>query len=319
MSSPVKTIIPVSFVIATADRPVVFRRMLDSLFEQDFLPKQIIVVDASKNDLTKSFINKSDWDKHVEIRYENAIERGAAVQRNQGLLKVTQPFITFIDDDILLEKKCIEALYKAISSNDKIGGVNAFVTNQHSVSPGKFTRFFYYLLRDRPLDSYDGRCFGPVVNVLPADHKGKVNMLPVDWLNSTCTFYRREALPEPVFDKHFTGYSFMEDVALSLRVGKNWQLFNVQEARIFHDSQTSDHKKNIKKQEKMELVNRHYVMTKVLARTRFKNYVSLFVLEVFNMLALLRNTNGIKKLPSFLSGKLAALRELSRSKTAGDV
>ncbi len=58
-------------------------------------------------------------------------------------------------------------------------------------------------------------------------------MVPVEWLNTTCTLYRREALPDPPFLSHFTGYSLMEDLALSLTVGKRWKLANARGLRIF--------------------------------------------------------------------------------------
>ena len=50
--------------------------------------------------------------------------------------------------------------------------------------------------------------------------RGRVRIFPevasVEWLNTTCTIYRGEALPSPPFCNQFTGYSLMEDLALSL-------------------------------------------------------------------------------------------------------
>jgi len=56
--------------------------------------------------------------------------------------------------------------------------------------------------------------------------------------------YRREAIPSPPFPEHFSGYSMMEDLTLSLVVGRKWKLANARTARIYHDSQPGTHKSN---------------------------------------------------------------------------
>src|SRR6185503_8437233 len=132
-------------------------------------------------------------------------------------------------------------------------------------------------------------------------------VVPVEWLNTTCTIYRREALPSPAFVSHFTGYSLMEDVALSLTVGKNWKLANARTARIFHDSQPADYKDDQAARAEMELVNRHYVMTSVLARKGFSNYAKLALLETFNVFTPLASADAWKSLPKVLLGKIRGI------------
>jgi hypothetical protein len=122
-------------------------------------------------------------------------------------------------------------------------------------------------------------------------------------LNTTCTIYRRDALPSPPFDSFFTGYSLMEDVALSLRVGKKWKLANVRTARIRHESQTGAHKQNAREIAAMELVNRHYVMTKLMGKHRFWDFVRLALWEAFSLATGLIQPNGIRNLPRILRGK----------------
>jgi hypothetical protein len=78
-------------------------------------------------------------------------------------------------------------------------------------------------------------------------------------------------------------------------------------AKIFHDSQPGDYKDNVILLEKMELINRHYVMTKILDRTSIKDYLKLILLEVFNLLALFRNFKQLKKVPFFILGKLKGI------------
>jgi hypothetical protein len=129
----------------------------------------------------------------------------------------------------------------------------------------------------------------------------------MEWLNTTCTLYRRAALPQPPFLAHFTGYSLMEDVALSLTVGKNWRLANARTARIFHDSQSAQYKKNKAALAKMELINRHYVMTEVLGRRNASDFLKLALLESFGVATAFASSRGWLALPAVALGKLEAI------------
>ena len=136
-------------------------------------------------------------------------------------------------------------------------------------------------------------------------------VVPVEWLNTTCAMYRREALPDPPFPQQFVGYSLMEDLALSLNVAKRgWKLANVRTARIFHDSQPSLHKLDVAAVAAMELLNRHYVMTKVLERQKPSDYLRLLVWEIFSTLSTTNTSRGRRNLGSVVKGKWKALRKL---------
>jgi glycosyltransferase involved in cell wall biosynthesis len=297
------TNIPVSAVIATANRAAVFNKTLISLFSQSVVPQQIIVVDASDNDETYLQCKQN----YPTIEWIKAKIKGAATQRNEGLELVQTDFVFFLDDDILFEADCMQNLWTAINSADDIGGVNAMITNQQYHTPGKVTRFMYQLMHGKKLDSYAGKCIGPAWNLLPEDKETLPEIVPVEWLNTTCTIYRKAALPRPVFSSHFTGYSLMEDVCLSLEVAKNWKLFNARTARIFHDSQPGVHKKNDFELAKMELVNRYYIMSKILGRTGFKNYIKLLLFQLFGIM-----TSANKfKLKVWL-GKLGAVLTIAK-------
>lgn len=186
------------------------------------------------------------------------------------------------------------------------------IVNQRYQRPAVISRLLYRLLDDRHLHkSYAGRVLGPGMNLLPEDRADLPEVVPVEWLNTTCTLYRREALPDPPFPPHFTGYSLCEDLALSVRVAqRGWQLANARTARIFHDSQPGDHKDNRARLAQMELVNRHFIMTEVLGRKRMTDYLKLALLELFGVAASARFSP--RTLPDLLRGKSAGLREIFR-------
>jgi GT2 family glycosyltransferase len=270
----------------------------------------MIVVDGSSDDSTQNLCQEEIPGLATQINYYRATEIGAASQRNQAMAYASQEVILLMDDDIILEPDCLARLWTALQSDPQMGGVNAMITNQRYLPPGPISRSLFRFLHGCEESSYAGKCIGPALNLLPADDPGLPEVVPVEWLNTTCTLYRREVLPVPLFPENFTGYSLMEDVALSLRVGKKWKLSNARTARIFHDSQPGDHKNNPATLAKMELVNRFYIINSILGQHQVADYMKFAVIEIFGIVASLVSANGWLNLPLIIQGKLAGLAEL---------
>ena len=277
---------PASAVVPTVDRPEVLARTLTSLKSQDWYPEELIVIDASADSRTRQVVAAfAEPLRATGCRaiWQPALIRGAAAQRNQGVALAAQSVIWFFDDDILFEPCCVERLWSALRDDPALGGVNAMITNQRYQPPRAASRIMFRTMAGCARDSYAGLLFGPGINLLPEDRLDLPDVVPVEWLNTTCTLYRRKALPSPPFAEFFTGYSMMEDVTLSANVGRKWKLANARTARIYHDSQSGGFKSNAAALARMELVNRHYVMTRVLGRRRLGDYVKLAIWEMFQL------------------------------------
>jgi glycosyltransferase involved in cell wall biosynthesis len=305
MSRPPQRL-PLSAVVPTKDRAPVLQRTLGSLAAQGVLPAELIVVDGSAEGDTRAVIEQWDADiaSATKVIWLRATTLGAAAQRNQGVAMATQPFIWFFDDDILFEPDCVARLWRAIEVDPGLGGVNAMVTNQRYQPPGRISRTVFALINGRDAPTFAGRLLGPAVNLLPEDRDDLPAVVPTEWLNTACTIYRRAALPDPPFDSVFTGYSMMEDLALSAQIGKTWRLANARTARIFHDSQPGPHKSDPGVLSEMELFNRHYVMTCVLGRRGWSDYARLAIWEAFQIVA------SRSQLWPRLRGKLRAIHRL---------
>jgi glycosyltransferase involved in cell wall biosynthesis len=303
-------VLPISALIPTRDRSSTLAKTLQSLAQQSLQPLEIILVDGSSDHSTRNLVQTEVPGLQSQIKYFQATQLGAATQRNQAMAHASQNVIWLMDDDILLEPECLAKLWAALNSDPQIGGVNAMITNQCYLPPGRVSRLLFQFLAGRSEASYAGKCIGPAFNLLPEDDPHLPEVVPVEWLNTTCTLYRRQALPQPLFSDNFVGYSLMEDVTLSLIVGKQWQLANARTARIFHDSQPGDHKSDRAVLAKMELVNRHFVMTCILGRQYPSDYLKLSVVEVFEIAVSLVSVKGWLNLPALLRGKFAAVKQL---------
>jgi GT2 family glycosyltransferase len=245
--------------------------------------------------------------KSGSILYLKAIRLGAASQRNQGVEHACNPFILFADDDVYLERDCIANLWQAIGEHDNVGGVSAMITNQKYLSMGMVTSAVVQFLLGKKMQSYAGKVIPPGWGMLPEDREDLPANVEVEWVNLGATLYRREALPIPPFQSHFVGYSLMEDLTLSVLVSKKWKLLNARMARIYHDSQPGDHKKNVLRLSEMELINRHYLMRNVLGKSSFLDYIKLFVFELFQVFSGLRSRGGLKRIGLEFVGKVTAI------------
>jgi glycosyltransferase involved in cell wall biosynthesis len=305
--------LPISGVVATRDRAEPLRRCLESLLTQEVIASELIFVDASVDDSSHLVIDAfapSFGRRGCQIYWERAVTVGAAAQRNQGVALATQPAILFFDDDIFLEPFCLRRLWHGLEAYPGFGGVSAMISNQHYQTPGFISRSMFRIMAGKSLPSYAGKVIGPAVNLLPEDGPDLPDVVPVEWLNTTCTLYRREALPSPPFSSHFEGYSLMEDVCLSVTVARRWRLANVRGARIFHDSKGGAHKADPAESERMKLVNRHYVMTSVLGRNERGDYLKLALWQAFGLAG--SAFQGGATFSAVLRGTLRGIREIAR-------
>jgi glycosyltransferase involved in cell wall biosynthesis len=303
-------LLPMSMIIPTRNRATTLRRTLESLGTQSYQPAELIIVDASEDSSTRVVCEETDPGLHSVVWWYRADVPGAAMQRNQGVRASSHLVVGFMDDDILVEPLCFTRLWSALQSDPHLGGVNAMITNQHYQTPGTISRFVFRLMAGNAERSYAGRVLGPAVNLLPEDGDDLPEVVPVEWLNLGCTLYRREALPDPPFPSHFIGYSLMEDLALSLIVGRCWKLANVRTARIYHDSQPGAHKSDPAQLAEMQLVNRHFVMTRILGRDRLSDYLKLVLFELFSVASSLQSRSGRATVALGLWGRVEALRRM---------
>jgi GT2 family glycosyltransferase len=306
----------IAAVVATGARTPSLRRMLESVAALSMQPAQIVIVDSSDDSQTRRMCELGIPGLRCPFRWLPAIHKGAAAQRNRGVKEAAEPFVWFVDDDIRMESDCLAKLHEALAADSKLGGVSATIVNQRYQAPGRISRSMFALMQGRFEPSFAGKVIGPAVNLLPDDREDLPKIAPVQWLNTTCTLYRREALPDPPFEGFFTGYSLMEDLALSLTVAKRgWKLANVRTARIFHDSQSGAHKSNVEELARMELVNRHYIMTQIMGRTTPTDYAKLAAFQLFNLVTGFRDW---RNWPRQVAGKIAGAREiLHRRKASG--
>jgi GT2 family glycosyltransferase len=289
---------------------------MNSLIGQKRLVDQVIIVDASDiHEEVHNGVNSYHQRFPGLVTLIKAGTRGAAAQRNLGMSVARGEYVLFLDDDIdFIGDNCIGDLIAFLENTPGYAGASVLIKNQFPVKMGRTTKFVLGLVeatKSRSKD-YGGSLVGPALNFLPTLHSFKTSVLEVQWLNTTCTLYRKDCLPTPTFDSVFTGYSLMEDVTLSVRVAKKGRLAILRDAVIYHDTQPGDHKANPRDLAKMALVNRDYVARRIIGCRGIFYWWGLSVWEVFQVFSALKSPQQRLSFKSVLTGKLAALWHIIR-------
>lgn len=220
-----------SFVVATKDRPDELRRLLRSLAAQTLRPAEIIIVDGGAIDVRDVAADREF--EILNIRYERCLPPSAARQRNRGIARVDPSidWIGFLDDDAVLEPGALERMAGFWSAaGPDVGGASLNMTNHPEV-------FAAGLKRKLWVERW-GLYSGKPGQVLPSGFQvmiGRVRETTfVRWLGSTASIWHRRVLAEFGFDEWFRGYSYLEDLDFSYRIGKKYRLAVVAGANFLH-------------------------------------------------------------------------------------
>ncbi len=281
-----------SVVIATLNRPEPLRIAMESLADQTYLPEKVVIVDASDNDDTRSVSEHFAHTFHLEWRRSH--ETSAARQRNAGACNVNTPLIAFMDDDVILDDEVFEMLCLPFARMQPMpGGVAGRIVGLGHKQPQGWLRRYYRIQAGFSHRDYGALCFGPAINTLPCYPNADGPLIKSDWLNSTCVVYQYEAFSAEQFPD-FTGYSFMEDAHLSLRIGQQQELYFHRDARYEHRSQSSQFKRDHINLARSRITNQRIVAHDVMGLDGFELGWKLALHRLFICYSLLRCAQASK-------------------------
>jgi len=232
----------ISIVIPTYNRVRDLSECLDSIVCQTICPQEVIIVDNSDKD--KEEVRKLVEDlvpsfkkKNVNLQYvHNKKENSLTVARNIGINKAAGEIISFLDDDVVLEKNYYEEIIKIYSEYPNALGVEGMVISEIPAGGEKIKFIFTQLL---------GKLF-----YLGFREQNKCRLLPsmgvtypmeekicnCQWLSGCSSTFRKKILEEIKPDENLKKYSDNEDLDLSYRIFKKYPntLFLAPKAKCHH-------------------------------------------------------------------------------------
>ncbi len=213
-----------AIIIPTKDRPLLLQRLLESIRQQSVLPAQIIVVDGSAASVEPSLAPFAE----LRVRYLRTEPPSLTKQKNLGIAALDSEvtLVAFLDDDLMLEPRALEAMLAFWASADPtVGGAGLTVLPDRPHHWLGIKRFFAL---DAP---EDGRMLPSGYNTALRPHDSHY---ATQWLSGGATVWRRDVVNRYPFDEWFRGYNYPEDVDYSLQVTRDYALYMVPGARAWH-------------------------------------------------------------------------------------
>lgn len=220
----------ISVVIVTYNRPQDLKKCLESVAAQTFRPREVLVIDNAGDGETKRVV-ESQRAHYVPQKRENSL----TVARNLGVSLAHGDIISFLDDDVVLDKNYYKEMNNFFESNASALGMSG--------------RTIGDLYERNKVKFYVAQIIGKFF-LLGFNEKNQCRVLPSmgvtsplgekvissQWLSGASS-YRRRVFSEFSFDENLKKYSWGEDTDFSYRVYKKYPgtLFFNPKVKYFHN------------------------------------------------------------------------------------
>ena len=217
-----------SIVIPTKNRPKQLIAVFESILNQKKIPDQIIIIDQSDDDK----VNKSIFFKLIKklkliLNYIHDKKINGLVEAKHLSISLnTCNYVTFLDDDIILEKNYLYEIENSLKKSPDMIGLNGFIKNYPKVSLTKrliFRITHFGIFRDNRM------------SIISSIKPNSINPKKVDVLSGGLSTWRRDVLDSVPFDIK-NGFHAYEDKEFSMRVFKKFSkcFFIIPQAKLNH-------------------------------------------------------------------------------------
>ena len=225
----------VSIIIPTYNRVKALDECLDSIISQTTLPKEVIIVDDSDNDVIEILIghrNREFEEKKILLKYiRSKREKSLTIARNIGIENAAGDIILFLDDDVILNEEYLKEILKVHKEYPNALGVQGHITNTNfSKLKNSIKKLLFYSHNET------NKC-----RVLPSTYTTYPYLLnriiTCQWLSGSNQSYKKSVLEKFKYDENLKRYSYKEDVDLSYRIYKQYpdSLYITPYARLIHN------------------------------------------------------------------------------------
>lgn len=246
-----------TLIVCTYMRPNPLLKLLNSVKEQTLYPNEILIIDGSTNDETKTILENNPF-QNLNYFLVSSENRGLTKQRNFGVSKVANDteVICFLDDDTVLEPNYFEEVIKVYSVFPNALGVGGYINNETKWE--KVAEDYVPTIKEFAYDGWkqnDGSRFvlrkrfgldsDTKPGFLPEFSNGRsISFLPpsgkiyeVEQLMGGVSSFRKSVFDTFNFSTYFEGYGLYEDADFTLRLSKTGKLYVNTKAQLghFHD------------------------------------------------------------------------------------
>lgn len=253
-----------SIIIPTLNRVKDLEITLNSIIEQSYLPIEIIIIDQSDNEKTQILVEiyKSKIN-NINFHYKHVLEKSLTKARNLGLKLAKGEIVTFLDDDVLLEKNYLEEIANVFEEKNAVvvgGNITNWIRNGNKVVS--------YLNRLFLLSRIKKNSFEIQISYNPTEDYTFKTIINSQWASGCNHSILAIVAKEFRYDENFVMYCLGEDVDLTYRIYKKYQngVFLTSNAKLQHFESVNARIPN-KKKIYMDSVHKRYLFHKNIEQT----------------------------------------------------
>ncbi len=249
-----------NLVIPTYRRPHTVKKLLAHLVSLPDRPAEVVVVDGSPDDATQELLSR--WAPGTALPFVLLYVRspaGLTRQRNVGIDASAGEFVFFLDDDCFPQPGYFRAIRQVFIRDlaGKVGAVAGSLVNEMN-KPLSLRWRARLALGLAPRHGEPGRFYPTATSVPRAIATPFTGTRVTDTLPGAAFAVRRNALQQQRFSLFFDGYSQGEDLEMSLRLRRDWQLLWCGDAHAIHDQEPAGRPAGGAKG-RMEIRNRYFI------------------------------------------------------------
>jgi len=268
--------ITITVVICTLHNVEGLEKCINCITQQEVKPKEVIIVHGDIDNKLEESVNRIICpilqSNLISLKYLKTI-RSLVMQRNIGIDNACGDVIVFLDDDVILEKDYFYHLMEAYQSkwSESLGGVQGTIIQNDRAK--KFMNSKEILKQIFLLGGDSGR--GKLLpSVKPSFLINTKEIQKVDIFNGCMMSFRRNVLVNNRFDTNLKEFWVLDDIELSYRISRKYELYQAPQARLYHVSSTPNYE-GLKKIACMSLFNRLYVFRLYFSDSR-TNWILFF-------------------------------------------
>ena len=219
----------ITAVIPTRNRPEDLERAVLSICAQSRPADELIVVDQSPGDESRTRVEKAlataSRPARIDYGHDPRIT-GLVDAKRVAVARARGDLVCFLEDDVVLERDYLQMIERGFESEPAMAGTCGIVTNLPPLPPLYF-RFFHFFHR--------GIFRDPRVGVTGVVKGSGLPLIPSEYLSGGLSAYRREVFEAVSFDVANQFFA-LEDIDFSTRVARAFgpRLFINPNARLEH-------------------------------------------------------------------------------------
>lgn len=249
-----------SIVICTLNNLVGLEKCITSITRQTLKPNEVVIVQGGIDGEMGESITKKICpilqSNLITLKYIKTI-RSLVMQRNIGIDSACGDVIVFLDDDVILERDYFYYLLEAYQSkwSESLGGVQGTIIEAvKDNNPWQLKEVLkkIFLLGGTPGSGH----LLPSAN--PSFLRNPKEIRKVDIFNGCLMSFRRDILLKNRFDTNFSKFWMCDDIELSYRISRKYDLYQTPLSQLHHVSSSPSYEGH-KKIACMSAFNRLYV------------------------------------------------------------